>query len=512
MMSRAIQIYHQTFTKIILVIAIFSFFGGIFCIYFSPIIWCLFICILVLGFFLSLLMKKKYQNIWPILFVFLFSFLFWSGTLYNQIYKTNQAMNKAIWFVGKSQKLELCVLRLDGSSESKNRIIGELRQVNNKDIYDKMLIQVSIDKNISPKPGDILSTIVKVESPKNTEEFRYREFLQAKNIYLTANIDTFEVIWKDGSFLSSFSIREKIYLKLRSLYPSEHAWLLAAMIFWDKQWITKEYQELYQETGISHILVVSGSNITLVLILFASFFSLFPRYIRITTTLGMLLIFVWVVWGWVPVVRAASMWIIGYLSTQSNQKIDPLILLLCVAMGFGVFIPHEIITDASFYLSFLATFGMIIFVPSLQKFLFFIPNKLIGLRDTLATTLAATGSTMVILLLLFWQFSLYGPIVNTLIGPIIGPITIWGIFSLIIDSFFQTWWTILAWWVDQWLNILLFIAQTAHPLPGNLQNISFSIYESYFIGMLCFILFLFISIYFLIHQWMKSIWFIKRKN
>ena len=96
--------------------------------------------------------------------------------------------------MGKSQKLELCVLRLDGSSESKNRIIGELRQVNNKDIYDKMLIQVSIDKNISPKPGDILSTTVKVESPKNTEEFRYREFLQAKNIYLTANIDTFEVI------------------------------------------------------------------------------------------------------------------------------------------------------------------------------------------------------------------------------------------------------------------------------------------------------------------------------
>ena len=86
-------------------------------------------------------------------------------------------MNKALLFIGKSQKVELLVLRFEGSTENKDRMIGEIRQINN-----------------IPKPGDILSTIVKVESPKNTEEFRYKEFLQAKHIYLTANIDVFELI------------------------------------------------------------------------------------------------------------------------------------------------------------------------------------------------------------------------------------------------------------------------------------------------------------------------------
>lgn len=103
-------------------------------------------------------------------------------------------MNKALLFIGKSQKVELLVLRFEGSTESKNRMIGEIRQINNIPNSQRILIQITVDKNISPKPGDILSTIVKVESPKNTEEFRYKEFLQAKHIYLTANIDVFELI------------------------------------------------------------------------------------------------------------------------------------------------------------------------------------------------------------------------------------------------------------------------------------------------------------------------------
>lgn len=303
--------------------------------YFSPILWCLFICILLIWFFLHFLVRKNHQWFWWIFILLIISFLLWSWVLYHDINQTNQEVQNVFWHLGKWQKVEILVVRFDGSTESKNRIIGELRQVNNTTISKKTLIQISIDKNISPKPGDILSTIVKVESPKNTAEFRYKEFLQAKNIYLNANIDTFEFIWKDDSFFSSFFLRELIYIKLRSLYPSEHAWLLAAMIFWDKQWITKEYQTLYQETWISHILVVSGSNITLILILFASLFWFFPRHTRIITTLFALLAFVWLVWGGVPVMRAAIMWVIWYLSTQGNQKIDPLILLFCVALGFG---------------------------------------------------------------------------------------------------------------------------------------------------------------------------------
>ena len=512
MISRTFQIRYQTFAKIILTLSIFSFFGGIFCVYFSPIFWCLFLCILLLGFFLSFFLKNKYQKLWWIILFFILSFLLWCWVLYNNIRTTHNEMNKALLFIGKSQKVELLVLRFEGSTESKNRMIGEIRQINNIPNSQRILIQIAVDKNISPKPGDILSTIVKVESPKNTEEFRYKEFLQAKHIYLTANIDVFELIWKDKSFISSFFVREMIYTKFRSLYPSEHAWLLAAMIFWDKQWITKEYQTLYQETWISHILVVSGSNITLVLILFASLFWFFPRYIRIFTTLLALFIFVWIVWGGVPVIRAAIMWIIWYLSTQGNQKIDPLILLLCVAVGFGIYMPHEIITDASFYLSFLATFGMILFVPFLQKWFFFIPNSFIGLRDTLATTLAATWATLVVLLLLFWQFSLYWPIVNLFIGPIIGPITLWGIFSLLITFISQTWWIIFAWWVDLWLNILLFIAQSAHSLPWNLQDITLSIYEHYIIGLFCFFLFLFISIFSIINKGIVSIQLLKREK
>lgn len=83
---------------------------------------------------------------------------------------------------------------MDGGSESKNRIIGELRQVDDISLSHNFLININVDKNISPKPGDIVSSVVKLEIPKNTTEFRYKEFLQAKKIYLSTNIDTFEIV------------------------------------------------------------------------------------------------------------------------------------------------------------------------------------------------------------------------------------------------------------------------------------------------------------------------------
>lgn len=511
MISRTFQIRYQTIAKIILTLSVFSFFGGIFCVYFSPILSFLLSGVFILGLFLSPLLWKSKQWIWcGILFLF-GSFLFGWYVIYNEVRDTNASIESIHTLIGKNRKINVYIVRMDGGNESKNRIIGELRQVDDIHLSHNFLININVDRNISPKPGDIVSSIVKLELPKNTTEFRYKEFLQAKNIYLSANIDTFEIVWKNNSFLSSFTIREYIYKQLRSLYPSNQSWLLAAMIFWDKQGITKEYQTLYQETWISHILVVSGSNITLVLILFSGIFTIFPRHFRIFMTITTLLIFVWIVWWGVPVIRAAIMWVLWYLALQWNQKIDPLILLFLVAFGFGIVMSHEIITDASFYLSFFATFGMILFVPFFQKYLTFIPNSIIGLRDTLITTLSATIATTTVLIVSFWQFSLYWPIVNILIWPFIGPITIWGIFSLVINEINHFWWILLAWWVHYWLNIVLSIAEYAHSMPWNLQNFSLSKYESYLICIVCFFFFLFVSLLSFIHKWTLSLGFLKWK-
>lgn len=507
-----LKIRYQTTAKIVFILNIFSFFGGIFCVYFSPIVWFLLVGIFILAIVLaSIFHNWKWWLLLTMIFLF-GSFLLWWYVLYKDVKDTNNDIVYIHSLIGKNQKIEVQLLRMDGSDESRNRIIGELRQVNNFSLPKNLLISISVDKNISPKPGDIVSSIVKLELPKNTDEFQYREFLQAKKIYTTANIDTFELIWKDQSFLSSFTIREYIYEQLRSLYDLNQSWLLAAMIFWDKQGITKNYQTLYQETWISHILVVSGSNITLVLILFTGIFTIFPRRLQIFTTTIALSIFVWIVWWGVPVVRAAIMWILWYLATQGSQKIDPLILLFFVAMGFGIVTPHEIITDASFFLSFFATFGMILFVPFFQKWFVHIPNTIIGLRDTIATTLSATIATMVVLIVSFWQFSLYWPIVNILIWPLIAPITIWGIFSLIINEISHLWWLLLAWWVHHWLNILLLIAEHAHSAPWNLQNFAFTKYGEYLISIVCFFFILFISLLSVINKWIVNIRFLKWKN
>ena len=80
--------------------------------------------------------------------------------------------------------------------------------------------------------------------------------------------------------------------------------------------------------------------------------------------------------------------------------------------------PKVLIWDAGFQLSFLATVGLIYFVPLLEKYTRWLPSTF-ELRESFTTTLSAIVLTTPLILFQFGRFSFFAPLANLLILPII---------------------------------------------------------------------------------------------
>jgi competence protein ComEC len=84
------------------------------------------------------------------------------------------------------------------------------------------------------------------------------------------------------------------------------------------------------------------------------------------------------------------------------------------------------INDLGFQLSFLATFGLIVTAPPIQKQLDFLPSIL---SEPSAITLAATLWTLPLLLHTFSSIALYSLITNVITNPLVVIVSLGGIFS-----------------------------------------------------------------------------------
>src|SRR3989344_8670225 len=93
-------------------------------------------------------------------------------------------------------------------------------------------------------------------------------------------------------------------------------------------------------------------------------------------------------------------------------------ILVIVCLIMLLFNPKVLIWDAGFQLSFLATIGLIYFVPILKKYMMWLP-KIFTIRESLTTTLSAIVLTTPLILFQFGRFSLLAPLANLLILPVI---------------------------------------------------------------------------------------------
>ena len=121
-------------------------------------------------------------------------------------------------------------------------------------------------------------------------------------------------------------------------------------------YFTESMKTHFSQSGLTHLVAVSGSNMTLVILFLTLFLRFLPigKYGRIILIATGILCYCALV-GWnIPAIRAACMGIIGYIALSAGRSMRPLPLLFGTALIFVILEPLTLLYDVSFQLSFMA--------------------------------------------------------------------------------------------------------------------------------------------------------------
>ena len=231
-----------------------------------------------------------------------------------------------------------------------------------------------------------------------------------------------------------FKIRESIISFYESTLPSPYSGLVAGIVLGSKSTLTNDFWEKVKNTGVAHVVVASGTNITFVISFMIIFLSNFisRRKMMIFVILSVIL-YLFVSGFQAPLVRAAIMGLLVFFAQTRGYLVNNIKILAFTSLAMLLIKPEWLI-DIGFILSVVATASLILFEPTIRDKLKSLP---VFIKEGLSTSLAAQIGVSPILFVTFGQFNILSPIINALILWTIPYIMIFGavggVFGLIFE-------------------------------------------------------------------------------
>lgn len=278
--------------------------------------------------------------------------------------------------------------------------------------------------------GDRVRAEGKFQTPTNFDEFDYREYLARQDVYSIMYRPRVTVLAHNQGFtplawLYSFKARAKNVVA--QILPEPQASLLTGILLGDDSGIPKSVQDAFRTTGTSHIIAISGYNVT-VLIGLMSLVAIrsFGKRRAFYVLAAGLLIYMVLVGASASVVRAVIMGIVLLFAGRVGRQALAFNTLFATGLGMTLYNPMWL-WDVGFQLSFAATLGLVLYATQLQRTVRgrlarVLPTGPVGslvdvLLDVLLVTLAAQLTTLPLLAYYFEQVSLVSLLVNMLVLP-----------------------------------------------------------------------------------------------
>ena len=171
-----------------------------------------------------------------------------------------------------------------------------------------------------------------------------------------------------------FSFKRTFLEKVGKVIPDPQVSLLGGLVVGAKQSLGEKLQEDFRKTGIIHIVVLSGYNVTIVAEAIMRFFSFLPFLFGISVGVIAIIFFAIMTGGSATIIRASLMAILVLLA-RATGRTQTITRALFIA-GFLMLIhnPKILVFDSSFQLSFTATIALIYLAPKIEKHFHLVPN------------------------------------------------------------------------------------------------------------------------------------------
>ncbi len=243
------------------------------------------------------------------------------------------------------------------------------------------------NKNFGCQRGDVIfvrGTITNADGERNPGEFNYRNYLKRKNIaglFYVGKNDTIRISAKSGQLGSKkllFDLPRKYIAKIFARYVKnlENAALLKGLILGLRGEINQEIRTDFADTGVIHVLAVSGLHVGFVIFFLFAFGKLLRLPLQYKTFFVMigLLYYMGLTGFKPPVVRAVIMANLYFFGTILQKKVDIYNILAAAAMVILIINPQNLF-DVGFQLSFTAVFSIVFFYSKLHPII--IPKVLL---------------------------------------------------------------------------------------------------------------------------------------
>jgi competence protein ComEC len=228
-----------------------------------------------------------------------------------------------------------------------------------------------------------------------------------------------------------------------------------------------DIKDAFCGVGLAHALAASGFQISLILGVVLTLTRRMAETIQAAIGALALMGFVLLA-GFEPaILRAALMGGAVLLALLLGRKTKPLGVLMLVATGLLLWNPLWI-WDLGFQLSFFATLGLLVTVPTLAQQLDWLPP---AIGEAIAVPFAAALWTMPLQLHEFGIVSPYSLPLNVVVTPLISILSLGGMASAIGALVWPPLGSALAWVLQFPAGWLIAIVQTTARLPGNLYAV-----------------------------------------
>jgi competence protein ComEC len=319
--------------------------------------------------------------------------------------------------------------------------------------------------------GDRITASGTLLTPAEFDDFSYRDYLARQGIYtLIPNAAVTITAHDQGNplFAALLTLKQRARLLIANTLPEPQASLLTGILLGVETGISPEVRDAFNATGASHVIAISGFNMTLIAGLLSRMLGvIWPQRRRLTAILSIGAVAVYTLFvGAAPaVVRAAIMSSLLVIAPLFNRRTYVPASLAFAALLMSLDSPF-VLWDVGFQLSFAAVLGLALFVHPVEGifrrmlaplFSSDTVEKLLQLlSEPLIVTLAAQITTLPLIAYYFGRFSLSSFAVNFLILPVQTPLLLLGGLAVIIglivplagQPFFWGSWLFLSWTVE----------------------------------------------------------------
>jgi len=299
--------------------------------------------------------------------------------------------------------------------------------------YGRVLAEISLYEKV--RFGDRVKLSGILERPYEGKSSSYKNYLTRYEIWLVMDRCSVEVVEP-----ADFSLRGSLYdLKnwaqnyINHLYFEPEASFVSGLLLGSRRGMPEDLTTAFQQVGLTHIVAISGYNISLVIAVIFSLFSFLSFKRRIVVSVTAVALFVFFVGASSAAVRAGLMGSLSMWGLYAGRRSQAFFAVLWSAVGMALWNPYIFVYDIGFQLSMASTLGLLTLVPILDSK---IPKWERGtfFREAFLLTSSAQITTFPFMLFYFGRISMVSPLINVLVAPFIPLSMLFSFLSLVFGA------------------------------------------------------------------------------